>query len=200
MASSAHPELIQRLQQLQRAHLAQQLQQAAANHQAQAQAQAQANANANGTSTAGGRRAQLDPEARRRRRQQQQQQQKTSSIGGATGRKIDEAARLNRENRRGFKEWYRGYKQTLREDLARDCANMSAEAVRYGVSRPEWFIVASGGQQLRDFFSTLADAQKLALFDIAMARQADKGDISSDKVAVFNTVNGRPGDMPQGTA
>lgn len=195
MASSAHPELLQRLQQLQRAHLAEQLQQAAANHQAQAQA------NANSTTTAGGRRAQLDPEARRRRRQQrQQQQQQTSSIGGATGRKVDEAARLNRENRRGFKEWYRGYKQTLRDDLARDCAQMSAEAVRYGTSRPEWFIVASGGQQLRDFFSTLADAQKLALFDIAMARQADKGDISSDKVAVFNTVNGRPGDMPQGTA
>lgn len=66
--------------------------------------------------------------------------------------------------------------------------------------RPEWFIIESSGDELRDFLHGLQGAQKLALFDLAMARQAERGDITRDKVDVFNTVNGRPGDMPLGLA
>ena len=109
---------------------------------------------------------------------------------------LDEVGPANQQNRRAFKTWYRHYSKSLRAKLARDCARMSGEVQRYGVSRPEWFIVVSSRDQLQDLIQGLQDAQKLALFDLAMVRQAERGDITSDKVAVFNTVNGRQGDIP----
>jgi hypothetical protein len=111
---------------------------------------------------------------------------------------INEVGLINQLNRRAFKTWYRRYEQTLRGELAQNWARMLGEAQRYGVSRPEWFVVESSGDELRDFLQGLQDAQRLALFDLAMVRQAQRGDITRDKVAVFNTVNGRPGDIPLG--
>lgn len=77
---------------------------------------------------------------------------------------------------------------------------MLADLGRYGVSRPEWFIVESSRDGLRDFIQGIPGAQQLALFNLAMVRQADRGDITRDKVAVFNTINGRPADIPIGAA
>ncbi|KAI7781400.1 hypothetical protein LA080_014716 [Diaporthe eres] len=179
MAFTLTNEELQRLQHLQRLHLTQQLQQAAASHQPQT----------NGPAAHHAARA---TQGRRRRRQ--------AAGDPATERMINEVGLLNRRNRHAFKLWYRRYKQTLRGELAQSWARMSADAARYGVSRPEWFIMVSSGDELRDFLQGLGGGQKLALFDLAMVRQADKGDITRDKVAVFNTVNGRPGDLPLGTA
>ncbi|KKY37678.1 hypothetical protein UCDDA912_g02300 [Diaporthe ampelina] len=113
---------------------------------------------------------------------------------------ISEVGPLNRQNRHAFKAWYRHHKQTLRRKLAQDRARMLAEVGRYGVSRPEWFINESSRDELRDFLQGIPAGQKLALFDLAMARQAETGDITRDKVAVFNAIGGRPADMPVGTA
>lgn len=113
---------------------------------------------------------------------------------------IRNVGRLNRRNRHSFKTWYHRRQQIMQGELAQSWARMSADAVRYGVSRPDWFIMVSSGDELRDFLQGLTGGQKLALFDLAMVRQAEKGDITRDKVAVFNTVNGRLGDMPLGTA
>lgn len=161
---------LQRLQHLQRLHQAQQLQQAAATRQPQSSAPA----------------AHIT-QLRRRGRQADPAQ-----------RMINEVGLINQLNRRAFKTWYRRYEQTLRGELAQNWARMLGEAQRYGVSRPEWFVVESSGDELRDFLQGLQDAQRLALFDLAMVRQAQRGDITRDKVAVFNTVNGRPGDIPLG--
>ncbi|KAG6366988.1 hypothetical protein INS49_001169 [Diaporthe citri] len=179
MAFNLTNEELQRLQHLQRLHLAQQLQQAAASHQSQ-------------TNNHAAQHAARDTQGRRRRRQ--------AAGDTATERMISEVGLLNRRNRHAFKAWYRRHKQALRGELAQSWARMSADAGRYGVSRPEWFIMVSSGDELRDFLQGLAGGQKLALFDLAMVRQAEKGDITHDKVAVFNTVNGRPGDLPLGTA
>lgn len=178
MASNLTGDVVERLQQLQRLHQTQQFQQAAALHQAQDNGPA---ANRTARSTQG----------RRRRRQ---------PVADPTAeRMISEAGTANRQNRRAFKTWYRGHKQTMRAELAQNSVRMSADLARYGVSRPEWFITVSSGEQLRDFLQRLSGAQKLALFHLAMGRQAEEGDITRDKVAVFNTINGRPGDMPVGT-
>lgn len=179
MAFNLTTEDLERLQQLQRLHQAQKLQQAAALHQPP-------------TSDATAPNAAHPTQPRRRRRQPHRDD--------ATERMVAEARVHNRANRRAFKAWYRTYKQTLLGNLAQNCADMSADAARYGVSRPEWVVMVSSGDELRDFFQGMTGGQKLALFDLAMARQEDKGDITSDKVAVFNTVVGRPADMPLGTA
>lgn len=175
MAFEMTNDALQRIQELQRLHQTQQLQQAAALQQPQNNAAARRAARA----TQGSRRRQERP-----------------IKDPAAVRMITEVGPQNRQNRRGFKAWYRVHKQTMRFGLLQDSSRMSADVARYGVSRPEWFITVSSGDQLRDFIQVLTVAQKLALFDLAMARQEEKGDVSDDKVAVFNTINGRPGDMP----
>ncbi|KAG8166495.1 hypothetical protein KVR01_002184 [Diaporthe batatas] len=158
---------LQRLQYLQRLHRAQQIQQSAAT---------------NGPGARG-----AHPRQRGRH---------AAPGGDPTRRMLDEVGRANQQNRRAFKAWWRQYGQNLRDKLARDCARMSGEVQRYGVSRPEWFIIESSRDQLQHLIQGLLDAQKLALFDLAVARQAERGDITGDKVAVFNTVSGRQRDMP----
>ncbi|POS80360.1 hypothetical protein DHEL01_v201251 [Diaporthe helianthi] len=111
-------------------------------------------------------------------------------------RMLDEVGHANQQNRRAFKTWFRHHSQNLRANLTRDCARMSGEVQRYGVSGPDWFIMQSSRDQLQALIQGLEDAQKLALFDLAMVRQVERGDIPGDKVAVFNTVNGRQGEMP----
>lgn len=180
MAFNLTNEDLETLQQLQRLHQAQQLQQAAALHQAQDNGPA---ANRAARSTQG----------RRRRRQRQ------PVADPAAEQMITEVGPANRRNRRAFKTWYRDHKHTMRVALAQDSVRMSADMARYGVSRPEWFIKMSSGEDLRDLLQGLSGAQKLALFHLAVGRQEEEGDIARDKVAVFNTINGRPGDMPLGS-
>jgi hypothetical protein len=113
---------------------------------------------------------------------------------------VDQVGLANHLNRRSFKVWYRRRLQTMRRELAQNCARMSDEVRRYGVAGPECFIINSSADGLRDLLQGIQDAQKLALFDLAMARQAESNDITRDKVAIFNTVNGRLSDMPLGLA
>lgn len=179
MAFEMTNDALQRIQELQRLHQAEQLQQVATLQQPQD----------NVTS----RRAARATQGNRRRHER-------PIKDPAAVRMITEVGPQNRQNRRSFKAWYRVHKQTMRFGLLQNSARMSTDVARYGVSRPEWFITVSSGDQLRDFIQVLTAAQKLALFDLAMARQEEKGDVTDDKVAVFNTINGRPGDMPLGTA
>lgn len=179
MAFEMTNDALQRIQELQRLHQAEQLQQAAALQQPQ-------------NNNAAARRASRSTQGSRRR-------QERPVKDPAAARMITEVGPYNRQNRRGFKAWYRVHKQTMRFELAQKSVRMTADVARYGVSRPEWFITVSSGDELRDFIQVLTVAQKLALFDLAMARQEEKGDVTDDKVAVFNTINGRPGDMPLGT-
>lgn len=176
MAFELTSDALQRIQELQRLHQTQQLQQAATLQQPQ-------------NHDAAARRAARDTQGSRRRNERPVKDP-------VAARMIAEVGPHNRQNRRGFKAWYRVHKQTMRFDMAQKSVRMTAEVALYGVSRPEWFITVSSGDQLRDFIQVLTVAQKLALFDLAMARQEEKGDVSDDKVAVFNTINGRPGDMP----
>lgn len=179
MAFELTNHALQRIQELQRLHQTQQLQQAAALQQPRDN----------------------DPAARRAARATQGRHRHRQPVKDpAAARMINDVGPHNRQNRHAFKAWYRAHKQTMRFQLLQNSARMSADVARYGVSRPEWFITVSSGDELRDFIQVLSGAQKLALFDLAMARQEEKGDVTDDKVAVFNTINGRPGDMPLGTA
>ncbi|KAK2614555.1 hypothetical protein N8I77_001366 [Diaporthe amygdali] len=121
-------------------------------------------------------------------------------LSPAVQRMINDVGPHNQQNRRAFKAWYRGYKSTLRANLGQAWDKMSDDMQSYGVSNPENFVVESGRDELQDILQSLPIQHQLALFDVAMERQMQKGNISSGKVAVFNSIIGRPNDMPLGTS
>ncbi|KAJ0118871.1 hypothetical protein J7T55_013127 [Diaporthe amygdali] len=121
-------------------------------------------------------------------------------LSPAVQRMINDVGPHNQQNRRAFKAWYRGYKSTLRANLGQAWDKMSDDMQSYGVSNPENFVVESGRDELQDILQVLPIQHQLALFDVAMERQMQKGDISSGKVAVFNSIVGRPNDLPLATS